>query len=81
MLDQSLKILHKRLRGSLIEEAGLKGMQVGGAQVSPKHGNFIVNTGSARAVDVLHLIQKIRRVVLSKTGMKLQLELKVVGEK
>ncbi|MGB0910602.1 MAG: UDP-N-acetylmuramate dehydrogenase [Nitrospirales bacterium] len=67
--------------GSLIEEVGLKGVQVGDAQVSPKHGNFIVNTGNASAADVLRLIQKIRRVVSLKTGVKLQLELKVVGER
>ena len=66
--------------GSLIEKAGLKGVQIGGAQVSTKHGNFIVNAANARAVDVLRLIQKVRRVVLAQTGVKLQLELRVVGE-
>ncbi len=66
--------------GSLIEKVGLKGTQIGGAQISVKHANFIVNAANARAVDVLRLIQKVRRVVLAKTGVKLQLELKVVGE-
>ena len=49
--------------GRLIEEAGLKGAKVGDAQISPKHANFIVNTGQARAADVVRLIQKIRRTV------------------
>jgi UDP-N-acetylmuramate dehydrogenase len=67
--------------GRLIEEAGLKGAKVGDAQISPKHANFIVNTGQARAADVVRLIQKIRRVVAKKTGKTLQLELKIVGER
>ena len=66
--------------GKLIEEAGLKGAQIGDAQVSPKHANFIVNVGKARATDVIRLIQKVRRTVLKNTGVTLQLELKVVGE-
>ena len=66
--------------GQLIEEAGLKGAQIGDAQVSPKHANFIVNVGKARATDVIRLIQKVRRTVLKNTGVTLQLELKVVGE-
>ena len=66
--------------GTLIEKAGLKGAKIGDAQVSPKHGNFIVNTGNARAIDVIRLIQKVRRTVASRTGVKLQKELKVVGE-
>ncbi len=66
--------------GALIEATGLKGMQVGDAQISPKHGNFIVNTGNACAHDVIRLIQKVRRAVSARTGVRLQLELKVVGE-
>ena len=67
--------------GELIEAAGLKGAKIGDAQVSPKHANFIVNTGQARAVDVIRLIQKIRRTVAQQTGKTLQLELKIVGER
>ncbi len=67
--------------GSLIERSGLKGTRIGDAQVSPKHGNFIVNMGKARAIDVIRLIQKVRRTVTCKTGVTLQLELRVVGEK
>ena len=69
-----------RSAGWLIEQAGLKGAQIGDAQVSPKHANFIVNLGNARAVDVMKLIQKVRRTVIRKTGVTLQLELKIVGE-
>lgn len=67
--------------GRLIEEAGLKGTKVGDAQISLKHANFIVNTGQARATDVIRLIRKVRRTVAQKTGMTLQLELKIVGER
>ena len=67
--------------GQLIEEAGLKGAKIGDAQISPKHANFIVNTGQARADDVIRLIRKIRRTVAQKTGKTLQLELKIVGER
>ncbi|HET7059122.1 MAG TPA: UDP-N-acetylmuramate dehydrogenase, partial [Nitrospiraceae bacterium] len=66
--------------GQLIEAAGLKGLRIGDAQVSEKHANFIVNRGDARADDVLELIAQVRRTVEEKTGVKLQLELKVVGE-
>lgn len=66
--------------GRLIEAAGLKGFRIGDAQVSEKHANFIVNRGDARADDVMALIAQIRRTVQAKAGVKLQLELKVVGE-
>lgn len=66
--------------GRLIEAAGLKGLRVGDAQVSEKHGNFIVNLGAATAADVLALIRKVRRAIYEKTGVALELELKVVGE-
>jgi UDP-N-acetylmuramate dehydrogenase len=66
--------------GRLIEAAGLKGLSVGDAEVSPKHGNFIVNRGHARAADVIALIGKVRRAIRRKTGLRLDLELKIVGE-
>lgn len=66
--------------GRLIEEAGLKGYRVGDAQVSTKHANFIVNLGGARSTDVLRLIETIRQEVLRRTGIRLELEWKVVGE-
>ena len=66
--------------GRLLEAAGLKGMRIGDAEVSTKHGNFIVNRGHASAADVVSLIHKIRRVIKEKTGIRLDLELKIVGE-
>ena len=66
--------------GSLIEEAGLKDTRIGDAQISPKHANFIINSGKARATDVIRLIQKVRRTVARKTGVRLHMELRVVGE-
>ncbi len=66
--------------GRLVEATGLKGLRVGDAEVSPKHGNFIVNRGRARAEDVIALIGKVRRAVKRKAGVRLDLELKIVGE-
>ena len=66
--------------GRVVEEAGLKGVSVGDACVSTKHANFIVNQGRARATDVLALIKKVRAQVARKTGVKLELELKLVGQ-
>jgi UDP-N-acetylmuramate dehydrogenase len=66
--------------GRLVEAAGLKGTSVGDAQVSTKHANFIVNQGHARAADVLSLIKKVRARIARKMGIKLELELKIVGE-
>jgi UDP-N-acetylmuramate dehydrogenase len=65
----------------LIDEAGLKGMRVGGAEVSPMHANFIVNTGNATAVDVLTLIQEVQRIVQHTYGVTLVPEVLVVGER
>ncbi|MBI3356626.1 MAG: UDP-N-acetylmuramate dehydrogenase, partial [Nitrospirae bacterium] len=66
--------------GRVVEAAGLKGAHVGDAQVSDKHANFIVNQGNASAKDVLALIKKVRAQVARKTGVKLELELKLVGQ-
>ncbi|MDX2250842.1 MAG: UDP-N-acetylmuramate dehydrogenase [Nitrospira sp.] len=66
--------------GRVVEAAGLKGAHVGDAEVSRKHANFIVNQGHASAKDVLALIRKVRAQVARKTGVKLELELKVVGQ-
>jgi UDP-N-acetylmuramate dehydrogenase len=66
--------------GRLVENAGLKGARIGDAQVSDKHANFMVNVGAAKAQDVLELIRKVRRVVKRRTGVSLDLELKVVGQ-
>ncbi len=66
--------------GRVVEAAGLKGTSVGDAQVSTKHANFIVNQGHASAADVLSLIKKVRARIAQQTGIKLELELKIVGE-
>ncbi len=67
--------------GHIIEAAGLKGLRVGDAQVSTKHANFIVNLGQASAADVLALIAQVRRRVKAVSGVELELELQVVGER
>lgn len=64
----------------LVEAAGLKGLREGGAQVSPRHANFIVNAERATAQDVRRLIEKIRRTVREKFGVPLELEIWLVGE-
>ena len=66
--------------GRLVESAGLKGLRIGDAEVSTKHGNFIVNRGHATAADVIDLIKEVRRIIKQKTGVRLELELKIVGE-
>ncbi len=64
---------------ALIDQAGLKGLQVGGARVSEKHGGFVVNTGGATCRDVLELVAQIRRRVQEQFGVLLELEVKVWG--
>lgn len=66
--------------GTLIEQTGLKGFRVGGAQVSPKHAGFIVNAGDATARDVLALISEVQHRVHSKFGVYLQPEVRIIGE-
>ena len=61
--------------GRLIESCGLKGLRVGGASVSEKHANFIINIGGASRRDVLDLIEQIRARVLHQTGVELVCEL------
>lgn len=69
-----------RFVAQLIEQAGLKGRESGGARVSPMHANFIENHRKARAADVLRLVDLIREDVLRRHGVELELEMKVVGE-
>jgi UDP-N-acetylmuramate dehydrogenase len=64
----------------LIEASGLKGYIIGGAQVSEKHANFIVNIGGANALDIEMLIKHMRETVLAQHGVALQQEVKVIGE-
>ena len=64
----------------LIEAAGLKGHRIGGAEVSPKHANFIINTGDATATDIEALIDHVRLTVKEHHGVELQHEVRIVGE-
>jgi UDP-N-acetylmuramate dehydrogenase len=64
--------------GRLIESVGLKGKRIGGAMISPKHANFIVNTGEARGDDILALMDLARKRVKEKTGIWLEPEIRVV---
>lgn len=65
--------------GALIEQCGLKGVSVGGAQVSEKHAGFVINTGNATCADVLGLIEKVRETVLAQKGVLLEPEVKIIG--
>ena len=64
----------------LIQQCGLKGKRIGGAQVSEKHANFIVNTGGATAADIENLINEVRATVLQQTGIDLHPEVRIIGE-
>jgi UDP-N-acetylmuramate dehydrogenase len=63
--------------GRLIDEIGLKGVRRGGAVVSPRHANFVVNDGAATASDVLDLVHYVHECVARETGVDLELEVKV----
>lgn len=65
----------------LIESCGLKGFEIGGAMVSTKHANFIVNTGHACAADIEALIDTVKNTVQQKTGIELIQEVRIIGEK
>lgn len=65
--------------GKLIEDCGLKGFSVGGAEVSPVHANFIVNTGTARAADVVEVVRHVRAKVKEAYDVELQPEVKFLG--
>ncbi len=65
----------------LIKEAGCEGYKVGDAIISQKHCNFFVNNGNAKSSDIENLINKVKKKVQEKTGINLELEIKIVGEK
>ncbi|MFD5261882.1 UDP-N-acetylmuramate dehydrogenase [Bacillus wiedmannii] len=65
--------------GDLIEKAGLRGYQIGGAQISEMHGNFIINTGGASAQDVLSLIALIKQTIKDKFGVEMHTEVEIIG--
>jgi len=66
--------------GPLIEQAGLKGLRIGGAQVSTKHAGFITRIGEAKARDFLDLIAKIQDTILQEFGVALEAEIRILGE-
>ncbi len=66
--------------GKLIEETGCKGMRIGGAEVSTKHANFIVNCGNANASDVYHLMKAVQQRVFEARGILLEPEVELLGE-
>ncbi|MDT3693537.1 MAG: UDP-N-acetylmuramate dehydrogenase [Mucispirillum sp.] len=67
--------------GTLIEKCGLKGCRIGGAEVSIKHANFILNEDNASSSDIYNLIQHIQKTVYDKTGIKLEPEVRMIGFK
>ena len=64
--------------GTLIEQCGLKGLTVGGAQVSEKHAGFLINIGGATFADMRELIRQVQQRVLEQTGVQLEPEVKIV---
>ena len=69
------------ITAKLIDEAGLKGYNIGDAEVSIKHAGFIINKGNATADDILNLIEHVKKVIYEKFEKKLNLEIQVIGEK
>ena len=65
--------------GALVDRAGLKGVRVGAARVSPTHGNFIVNEGTATAAEIRQLIERCRRDVRERFGVELRDEIVYLG--
>jgi UDP-N-acetylmuramate dehydrogenase len=65
----------------LIDDAGLKGYSIGGAKVSEKHAGFVINTGNATAKDIIELVKYVQDKVYEKFGKKIELEIKILGEK
>ena len=66
--------------GKLIQDAGLKGLTVGGAQVSPKHSGFIVNIGGATATDIISLMHIVQATVLDQFGVVIEPEVRIIGD-
>jgi len=69
------------ITAKLIDEAGLKGYKIGGAEISKKHSGFIINTGNATAKDVLELVEYVKKEINLKFGKNIELEIEIIGEK
>ncbi len=78
-LGSTFKNPRSKFAGQLIEECGLKGLQVGEAQISVKHANFIINLGNATFNDVNELIEIMQKTVQEQKGIELELEIKVIN--
>ena len=65
----------------LIKDSGCVGMRVGDAQISKKHCNFFINKGNAKSEDLEKLINQVQNKILDKTGINLELEIQIIGEK
>ena len=65
----------------LIKQAGCENYRVGDAMISEKHCNFFINNGNAKSSDIENLIEKVKKKVFEKTGVNLELEIKIIGEK
>ena len=68
------------ITAKLIEEAGLKGVCVGEAEVSTKHSGFVINKGNAKAKDILELVEKVKKEIYKKFDKKIELEIEVIGK-
>ena len=64
----------------LIKESGCEDFKEGDASISQKHCNFFVNNGNAKSIDIENLINKVQKTVYAKTGVNLELEVKIIGE-
>ena len=85
-LETSDQIKHKenidknKKAWTLIKESGCENFKVGEASISQKHCNFFVNNGNAKSIDIENLIKKVKKTVYDKTGVNLELEVKIMGE-
>ena len=68
------------ITAKLIDECGLKGYSIGGAQISKKHAGFIINTGNATAQDIIDLIEYTKKKVFEKFGVTIEEEVEIIGK-
>ena len=78
-LGSTFKNPEGKFAGQIIEECGLKGLQIGDAQISEKHANFIINKGNATFKDVTELIKVVKETVKEHKDIDLELEIKVIN--
>jgi len=71
---------HGNFAGKLIQDAGLRGLTLGGAQVSPLHAGFIINTGGATATDIINLMEIVKNTVYDEFHVMLEPEVRIIGD-